>query len=134
MTFDPDGKSLTVKVKFGGNNLGVCILKFRVSINSPWGIITTLDSRTTNQSISLDPQNLIGVGKTTKDFSGTAIGWFYVADEPATPTNTPTALGNIDYQFNLDILQGASNLKEFSARSIGASPPVLLSGLHVFSI
>jgi hypothetical protein len=132
MGFNPDGESLTIKVKFGGNNLGVCVLKFRVSTNSIWKIITSLDSRTTNQSISLDPQNLIGSGKTIKDFSGAAIGWFYVADEPSTPTNIPTSLGTIDYQFDLDILQGNSKLKEFSARSIGASPPVLLSGLHVF--
>jgi hypothetical protein len=133
MKFNPDGEPLTVKVKFGGNNLGVCILKFRVSNDSPWKILTTFDSRITNQSISLDPESLIATGRTNKDFLNTAIGWFYVADEPATPTNIPAPLGTIDYQFNLDVLQGTSNLKEFSARSIGASPPVLLSGTYMFS-
>lgn len=128
MNFNPSGLPLTIKMKFGGNNFAVCIFKFRIG-NSSWtNVKGKFNNKIAKQDFNLDPIDLIGLGKTIGDFSGCSVGWFYVADEPElTPPGTP-----IDYLFDLDIFQGATE-KLFTFSVNGADvPPVLRSSLFTF--
>jgi hypothetical protein len=127
MSFNPNGQPLSIKMKFGGNNFAVLTLKLLVK-GGTWQVKQTFDSRTANQSYDLDPTDLLGQGKTISDFSGSSIGWFYVADDPEIATPNVT----IDYKFDMDILQGTNTLDTFSAKGIGATPLVILSKVFTF--
>lgn len=125
MAFDPNGSSPIIKIKFGGIDLGVCVIKFKKSSTDSWTTIINFNGLIANVEFDLEPQNLIGAGKSTKDFSGTSIGWFYVVADL-------DLNGTVDYSFDLDILQNNNVLKRFSQRGREALSSKLVSDKHQF--